>query len=218
MRGGWVVVVVGLAGLVGGCAAESGGDPSAAGSAVPAAAPVSRAPTSTPSNPPPSTPSSPVPESPPSKAAQPVRPSAPVLVRRLVVETRAVAFRRVTEKDASLESGERVVTTKGRAGVQRLTYEVTSKNGVQVRKRLVRRVVSRQPVAEVTTIGTKKAAEETSTGGCDPNYSGCVPIASDVDCSGGSGNGPEYVAGPVQVTGSDVYRLDADNDGIGCED
>ncbi|WP_431606782.1 hypothetical protein [Mycolicibacterium neoaurum] len=26
---------------------------------------------------------------------------------------------------------------------------------------------------------------------CDPNYSGaCVPIASDVDCAGGSGNGP----------------------------
>lgn len=33
---------------------------------------------------------------------------------------------------------------------------------------------------------------------CDPNYSGaCVPIASDVDCEGGSGNGPAYVKGPV---------------------
>lgn len=27
-------------------------------------------------------------------------------------------------------------------------------------------------------------------GGCDPNYAGgCVPIDSDVDCPGGSGNG-----------------------------
>jgi hypothetical protein len=26
--------------------------------------------------------------------------------------------------------------------------------------------------------------------GCDPNYSGCVPIAKDVDCEGGSGDGP----------------------------
>jgi hypothetical protein len=25
---------------------------------------------------------------------------------------------------------------------------------------------------------------------CDPNYSGCVPIASDVDCAGGRGNAP----------------------------
>lgn len=53
---------------------------------------------------------------------------------------------------------------------------------------------------------------------CDPNYSGaCVPIASDVDCAGGSGNGPAYVAGPVYVTGSDIYGLDRDGDGIGCE-
>jgi hypothetical protein len=54
--------------------------------------------------------------------------------------------------------------------------------------------------------------------GCDPNYSGCVPIASDVDCAGGSGNGPAYVQGPVRVIGSDIYGLDGnDNDGIGCE-
>lgn len=54
--------------------------------------------------------------------------------------------------------------------------------------------------------------------GCDPNYSGCVPIASDVDCAGGSGNGPAYVQGPVRVIGIDIYELDGkDNDGLGCE-
>jgi hypothetical protein len=53
---------------------------------------------------------------------------------------------------------------------------------------------------------------------CDPNYSGrCVPIASDVDCAGGSGNGPAYVRGPVYVIGSDIYDLDRNNDGVGCE-
>ncbi|TWD53984.1 hypothetical protein FB478_103404 [Arthrobacter sp. AG367] len=53
--------------------------------------------------------------------------------------------------------------------------------------------------------------------GCDPNYSGCVPIASDVDCAGGSGNGPAYVSGPLQVIGRDIYGLDADHDGVACE-
>lgn len=54
--------------------------------------------------------------------------------------------------------------------------------------------------------------------GCDPNYAGaCVPIASDVDCAGGSGNGPAYVGGPVTVVGSDIYGLDRDGDGLGCE-
>ncbi|MCV7030254.1 hypothetical protein [Mycobacterium sherrisii] len=53
---------------------------------------------------------------------------------------------------------------------------------------------------------------------CDPNYSGaCVPIASDVDCAGGSGNGPAYVKGPVRVIGKDIYGLDRDGNGIGCE-
>jgi hypothetical protein len=52
---------------------------------------------------------------------------------------------------------------------------------------------------------------------CDPNYSGCVPIASDVDCAGGKGNGPAYVRGPVKVIGSDIYGLDRDKDGFGCE-
>ncbi|WBU65198.1 hypothetical protein [Paracoccus aerodenitrificans] len=49
---------------------------------------------------------------------------------------------------------------------------------------------------------------------CDPNYEGaCVPVASDVDCAGGSGNGPAYVRGPVYVVGRDVYDLDRDGDG-----
>jgi beta-lactam-binding protein with PASTA domain len=53
---------------------------------------------------------------------------------------------------------------------------------------------------------------------CHPSYSGCVPIASDVDCAGGSGNGPAYVEGPVYINGSDPYGLDGyDNDGVGCE-
>jgi hypothetical protein len=54
-------------------------------------------------------------------------------------------------------------------------------------------------------------------GGCDPNYSGCVPVARDVDCRGGRGDGPEYVDGPVRVIGRDIYDLDRNGDGIGCE-
>ncbi|NKX47820.1 hypothetical protein HGG67_06225 [Rhodobacteraceae bacterium R_SAG8] len=40
---------------------------------------------------------------------------------------------------------------------------------------------------------------------CDPNYDPCVPVASDVDCAGGSGNGPADVQGPVRVIGTDIY-------------
>ena len=53
---------------------------------------------------------------------------------------------------------------------------------------------------------------------CDPNYAGaCLdPNASDYDCEGGSGDGPEYT-GYVQVVGSDPFDLDSDSDGTGCE-
>lgn len=55
-------------------------------------------------------------------------------------------------------------------------------------------------------------------GGTDcQGYSPCLPPGPDVDCAGGSGDGPRYVQGPVHVTGSDPYGLDSDGDGIGCE-
>ena len=58
---------------------------------------------------------------------------------------------------------------------------------------------------------------QTTVSQCDPNYSECVPIASDVDCAGGRGNGPAYVKGPVRVIGKDIYKLDGNHNGIGCE-
>jgi hypothetical protein len=54
--------------------------------------------------------------------------------------------------------------------------------------------------------------------GCDDNYEGdCVPPdASDVDCSSGEGDGPEYVNGPLTVVGVGHYGLDRDGDGEAC--
>jgi hypothetical protein len=58
---------------------------------------------------------------------------------------------------------------------------------------------------------------------CHPSYPGeCLdPGASDYDCASGDGNGPEYVAGPVEVDWSvddpDPFDLDSDGDGWACE-
>jgi hypothetical protein len=52
---------------------------------------------------------------------------------------------------------------------------------------------------------------------CTPGYRPCIRPGPDVDCRGGSGNGPRYVDGPVRVTGSDPYDLDIDDDGVGCD-
>lgn len=66
-----------------------------------------------------------------------------------------------------------------------------------------------------TKSSSKRKAK--STAKCHRNYSKCVPVASDVDCKPGRGNGPKYVTGPKKVLKKDIYRLDADKDGIACE-
>ncbi len=135
---------------------------------------------------------------------------------RTVTETVEIPFERVTRDDPTLASGKSVVSTKGVAGAKTLTYEVTLVGGVETGRKLVNEVVTKAPVAEVTRVGTKPASKPKPS--CDPNYTGaCVPIASDVDCEGGSGDGPAYVRGPVKVVGTDIYDLDRDNDGYGCE-
>lgn len=54
---------------------------------------------------------------------------------------------------------------------------------------------------------------------CHPAYQGvCLPrVAIDIDCAGGSGNGPAYVVGPIWVVGKDTYGLDGDSNGVGCQ-
>ncbi len=54
---------------------------------------------------------------------------------------------------------------------------------------------------------------------CDPAYpDACLHDGiGDYDCAGGSGNGPNYVDGPIQVRSPDPFDLDRDSDGVGCE-
>ena len=44
---------------------------------------------------------------------------------------------------------------------------------------------------------------------CTPGYTPCVPVATDLNC-------PD-IGFRVQVTGEDVYELDRDGNGVGCE-
>jgi hypothetical protein len=156
--------------------------------------------------------------------------AAPVITKRTVTAAEAVPYSTRRVHDPSMAAGETAVTTHGQPGVRTVTYEITFTDGTQTSKKRIRSEETTAPVTEVIAVGTKAApAAPPSPAGattapaqqqsqCDPNYTGaCVPIASDVDCAGGSGNGPAYVQGPVTVVGTDIYGLDRDNDGIGCE-
>lgn len=121
-----------------------------------------------------------------------------------------------TVEDANLTKGIRETRAVGVDGVRTKTYRLTLTDGEETERRLVKNSVTTSPVTEIIAVGTYVKPEPVSS--CDPNYSGaCVPIASDVDCGGGSGNGPAYVYSSVTVIGYDIYGLDGDGDGYGCE-
>lgn len=143
----------------------------------------------------------------------------PLTEKRTVSKREILGFRIEEVQDSSVPKGQTVVVTEGEDGEKTIEYEVVYENGEEISRRKISEVVNRSPVDKVVHIGTYVAPkpQPVPQSQCDPNYSGCVPIASDVDCAGGSGNGPAYVRGPVSVIGVDIYGLDGDNDGIGCE-
>ncbi|WDG18342.1 G5 domain-containing protein [Microbacterium sp. Clip185] len=167
---------------------------------------------------------SPTPEHTTTRAPSPT--PTPVTTTRDESVTEAIPFERTTGEDPSLTRGETRVSVAGADGELTRTFRVTLVDGVEVKREQIAETVTRAPVTEVTVVGTydppaaapAPAAPAPAQGGCDPNYAdGCVPIASDVDCAGGSGNGPAYFSGTARVVGSDIYDLDRDGDGIACD-
>lgn len=146
----------------------------------------------------------------------------PLVTTAEITETEAIAFERTSQDDATRDVGTTAVIQPGVDGTRTITYRVTYVDGVETDRVVTGDVVTVAPVPEVTAVGIRQPAPAPVVGGggggCDPNYTGaCVPIARDVDCAGGSGDGPEYVSGPVRVVGSDIYDLDRDGDGIACD-
>jgi hypothetical protein len=89
----------------------------------------------------------------------------------------------------------------------------SGKAGAEVRRGTrVALVVAKAPPPPPTTTSAPR--------NCDPAYPD-VRLhqgIGDYDCAGGSGDGPNYVEGPVRVLPPDPFDLDGyDNDGIGCE-
>lgn len=144
-------------------------------------------------------------------------PSTSIITTKIENETQPIAFEKTTIEDGNLEKGKTELRTVGVEGVKTITHTIQLNDGVET-GRTSSEAITRQPVTEVTAIGTYVTPAAVATGSnCNVNYSGCVPNDSDVDCAGGSGNGPSYVTGPIRVTGTDVYGLDRDGNGVGCE-
>jgi resuscitation-promoting factor RpfB len=151
-------------------------------------------------------------------ADQPTQAKADSIEKKTVAETETVPFKKTTKEDGTLEKGQTVLQTVGVNGEKSLKYEITYTNGVETDKKLIEEKITTAPINQVSLIGTyTPPSAPRPAANCHPSYTGaCVPNVSDVDCAGGNGNGPAYV-GSVTVVGPDVYDLDRDGDGYGCE-
>ena len=156
--------------------------------------------------------------------AAPAQPTAAPTTFDTSTEEVAVPFQQTTIDDPQRDKGTTAIVTAGVAGVKTIVYKITLVNGIETSREKVSEAITTPPIDEVTAIGSKPPAPvaaplvQQGNASCDPNYSGaCVPIATDVDCAGGGGDGPAYVQGPVRVTGRDIYKLDRDGDGIACD-
>lgn len=112
----------------------------------------------------------------------------------------------------------KVQTTKHTASSTASGQDSTQSSSTQVpvpAKAVIPAKAASQPESKPASVAVpiQKAAAPQS---CNPNYSGCLKTnAGDYDCIGGKGDGPNYT-GKVQVIGEDVFNLDRDHDGWGC--
>jgi hypothetical protein len=74
------------------------------------------------------------------------------------------------------------------------------------------------PASAMAAMGQAMLSDQMASRlGCHPSYEPCVPNASDADCLGSAGDGPAY-ARQVKVIGPDVFELDTDANGTGCDE
>lgn len=140
----------------------------------------------------------------------------PDLEEKPICKIEPIRYTTTVENDANLLQGSSSTKTPGEDG----TREVCRKDdGTVLSDKTIK-----QPVTEVSVVGTKQyvapapkpvpapvpAPSPAPTSNCNPNYTPCIPnVPYDLNC-------PD-VGMTVRVIGVDVYRLDRDKDGIGCE-
>ncbi len=92
-----------------------------------------------------------------------------VTVTRVKIEEvsveKSVAFSAKTGEDETLSWRKTIVTQKGEKGVDRLVYRVSSHDGKEVNRKLIRTERIKEPVTEIVTQGTYVKLGKSHTGG-----------------------------------------------------
>ena len=91
-----------------------------------------------------------------------------VVITRVVIEEQStdkpIAFAKKINEDSKLSWRKVVVTEKGEKGIERLTYRVSTHDGKEVNRKLLKTETTKAPVTEITTQGTYVKVGKTHKG------------------------------------------------------
>lgn len=83
---------------------------------------------------------------------------------RQEIINKPIAFEIQESEDPGLSWRKRIVTQKGEKGIRELTYEVISHDGKEIKRTLTKSAVTKEPVPEIVTQGTKVEVGKKHTG------------------------------------------------------
>ncbi|MGB2791103.1 MAG: RlpA-like double-psi beta-barrel domain-containing protein [Candidatus Moraniibacteriota bacterium] len=83
---------------------------------------------------------------------------------RSEVIRKPIAFTVQESEDATLSWRKRLITQKGEKGIRELTYEVVSHDGKEIKRTLVESKITKEPLPEIATQGTKVEVGKKHTG------------------------------------------------------
>lgn len=109
-----------------------------------------------------------------------------VLNKNVTVDSE-IPFKSREVSDSSLAKGKTVVKTQGVNGLKRTVYNITTENGIEIKREVVSETTLRQPTTRVVAVGTKTTSAKkkatgkktvTASGGQSLNYSRKLTVSA----------------------------------------
>lgn len=126
------------------------------------------------------------------------------VAERVITVDKEIPFSSKEVSDSSLKKGSTKVKTKGQNGLKRVVYNITTENGIEVKRELISETTVKKPVTQIVAVGTGEGAKSTSgkkavltNAGKTLNYSKKLTVTATAytDSSGNrtaSGRMPQY--------------------------
>ena len=86
-----------------------------------------------------------------------------VAERRITVD-KEIPFSSKEVSDSSLKKGSTKIKTKGQNGLKRAVYNVTTENGIEIKRELVSETTVKKPITQIVAVGTGETAKSSSGG------------------------------------------------------